>query len=74
MAVLTAATRNRLPASSFALPGRRYPIHDPAHARAALSRISQFGSPAQQATVRSKVQSRYPGISVSGLMKKAAKG
>jgi hypothetical protein len=38
---LTTAARNKLPASKFALPGRRYPIEDKAHARDAKSRASQ---------------------------------
>jgi hypothetical protein len=63
MAVLTAATRNKLPTSAFALPGKRaYPIHDPAHARNALSRAAQYATPAQQATIRAKVHARFPGI------------
>jgi hypothetical protein len=74
MAVLTAATRNAIPTKSFALPGRRYPIQNPSHARNALARVSQHGSPAEKATVRAKVHARYPGISVAGMIKKAAKG
>jgi hypothetical protein len=41
MAKLTTAARNKLPASDFALPGRRYPIEDKAHARDAKARASQ---------------------------------
>lgn len=62
MAKLTAATRNAIPTSKFALGGRRYPIEDAAHARNALSRVSQNGSPAEKAEVRRKVHARYPGI------------
>jgi len=62
MAKLRASKRNRLPSSSFAGPGRSYPIEDKAHARAALSRVSQFGSPALKARIRARVHSRYPGI------------
>ena len=63
MAELTARGRRRLPDSAFAIPGKRaYPIHDEAHARAALSRVSQFGSPEEQAIVRRKVKERYPNI------------
>jgi len=65
MAVLTAKTRNALPSSAFALPGRRYPIHNPGHARDALSRVSANGSPAEKATVRAAVRRRYPGIKQS---------
>jgi hypothetical protein len=82
MAVLTTAARKAMPASSFALPGKgegptgkgagSYPISDIAHARNALARVSQHGTPAEKATVRRKVAARYPGISVSGMVKKAA--
>lgn len=60
MAVLTRAQRRKLATNDFALPGRRYPIHDIAHARNALSRVSQYGSSAEQAAVRRKVYNRYP--------------
>lgn len=62
MAKLTARGRNRLPGSAFALPGRRYPIENRAHARNALARVSQFGTPAQKAKVRAAVHRRFPGI------------
>lgn len=39
---LTAEQRRDLPATAFALPGRRYPIPDASHARAALSRASEM--------------------------------
>ncbi|MBO1326869.1 hypothetical protein OQ496_03510 [Acetobacter suratthaniensis] len=42
MSKLTAAERNALPDSAFALPGRRYPIHDATHARDALARASEM--------------------------------
>lgn len=42
MATLTTAQRNGLPASDFALPGRRFPIPDAAHARDAKSRAAQL--------------------------------
>jgi hypothetical protein len=66
MAKLTAATRRKIPASEFALPGRRYPIEDKAHARNALARASQDGTPAEKATVRRKVHQRYPGLKHKG--------
>lgn len=62
MAKLTTATRKKIPAKSFALPGRRYPIEDASHARNALARVSQHGSPAEKSRVRSAVHRRYPGI------------
>jgi hypothetical protein len=42
MSRLTTEERNALPDSAFALPGRRYPIHDAAHARDALARASEM--------------------------------
>ena len=65
-APLTAQRRNDLPDSAFALPGRRYPIDTPERARAALSRIMQFGSPDEQRRVRAAVRRRYPDMDVSG--------
>jgi len=63
MAKLTTETRNKLPTKSFVLPGqRKYPIQNEAHARNALSRVSQFGSPALKAQVRAKVHAKYPSI------------
>lgn len=62
MAKLTAKRRNALSDLQFALPGRRYPIEDPNHARNALARVAQFGSPKEKATVRAKVKKRYPSI------------
>jgi len=62
MTKLTTVARKRLATGKFALPGRRYPIEDAAHARNALSRVSQDGTPAERATVRRKVRSQYPGL------------
>jgi hypothetical protein len=62
MAKLTAKQRKALPGKSFALPGRRYPIEDKSHARNALSRVSQHGSPEEKARVRAAVRRRYPSI------------
>jgi hypothetical protein len=62
MAKLTTETRNKLPTKSFAGPARSFPINDPSHARNALSRVSQFGSPALKAQVRAKVHAKYPSI------------
>ena len=64
MAKLTSEARNRLKSSDFALPGeRRYPIENESHARAALSMVARYGSPEEQAKVRSAVKRRYPEIS-----------
>lgn len=74
MAKLTAARRNALPAKDFALPGKgagpkgkgsgSYPVEDKAHARAALSRVSANGTPAQKATVRAKVARKFPDMGI----------
>lgn len=63
MAKLTTKKRNNLPTKSFAEPGKRaYPIQDKNHARNALARVSQFGTPAQKKQVRSAVHKKYPTI------------
>jgi hypothetical protein len=62
MAKLTTAARKKIPTNEFALPGRRYPIEDEAHARNALSRVSQDGTTAEKATVRRKVNQLFPGL------------
>jgi hypothetical protein len=67
MAKLTTAARKAIPSSKFALPGRRYPIEDAAHARNALARVSQHGTSSEKATVRAKVHSKYPDIGKSML-------
>lgn len=41
MSELSTKERNKLPDSAFALPGRRFPIHDKSHARNALARASE---------------------------------
>jgi len=40
----------------------KYPIPDEKHARNALARVSQFGSPAEREAVRSKVYAKYPDL------------
>lgn len=63
MAKLTAKKRNALPAKAFVFKKeRKYPIEDKAHARNALARVSQHGTPAQKAKVRSAVRKKYPSI------------
>jgi hypothetical protein len=48
--------------SNFALPGRRYPIQDISHARNALARVSQHGTPSEKKRVRAAVHKKYPSI------------
>ncbi len=59
---LSASNRNALPASDFALPGRRYPVENASHARNALARVAQHGTGAEKARVRSVVKRKFPGI------------
>ncbi len=63
MAKLTSKQRAKLPKSAFALPSKDgYPVQDKAHARNALSRVSQHGSPSEKKKVRAAVHRRYPSI------------
>ena len=62
MARLTTKKRKSLPTSSFAGPDRSYPVNDKNHARNALARVSQFGTPALKAKVRAKVHRKFPDI------------
>lgn len=60
---LTPKQRKKLPSRSFVFPReRRYPIHDRAHARNALVRVSAHGTPSEKAKVRSAVHKRYPDL------------
>lgn len=65
MSKLTTKERKKIPTSSFAGPDRSYPIEDASHAKDALARVSQHGSPEVKAEVRHKVHERYPGIQQS---------
>ncbi len=62
MARLTSRARKALPTGDFAGPGRSYPIENAAHARNALSRVSQYGDAELKARVRAAVHRKYPGI------------
>lgn len=62
---LSAADRKALPKGAYVFPDRAphsgaYPIHDEGHARAALARVKQHGSPDEQAKVKAAVSRRYP--------------
>lgn len=69
MAVLSTKQRNKLSGKSFALPGRRYPIEDKAHARNALARVAQHGSPEEQKTVSAAVHRKFPSVGKNGKKK-----
>lgn len=62
MAKLTTEERKKIPTKDFAGPDRSYPIEDASHARNALARVSQHGSPAVKAEVRAAVHNKYPAI------------
>lgn len=62
MTTLTTKGRKQIKASNFALSGRRYPINDIAHARNALARVAQFGTPEEKKKVRSAVYKKYPSL------------
>jgi hypothetical protein len=63
MAKLDAEHRNKLKKGSFALQGKRkYPIHDKAHAKAALSMSARKDTEGEASTVRKKVLAKYPGL------------
>ncbi|MGW2398514.1 hypothetical protein ACWCYY_18370 [Kitasatospora sp. NPDC001664] len=62
MSKLSAQGRKHVKAENFALPGRRYPIHDRSHAVNALARVSQYGTPAEKAAVRAAVYRKYPAL------------
>jgi hypothetical protein len=63
MAKLSTSARKALPTESFAEPDKRkYPIENKAHAKNALSRVSQSGTPAEKAKVKAAVKKRYPSI------------
>jgi hypothetical protein len=69
---LSASTRQHLPKSDFALPGKgegpkgagagSYPIPDKRHGEIALGLVGMHGSPEQKAAVRAKVHAKYPDI------------
>jgi hypothetical protein len=72
---LTTEAREKMPKSDFALPGKvskgprggrhthgAYPIPDESHARTALARVAQHGTPEEKAEVRAKVHRKFPDI------------
>ena len=72
-AKLKAKQRRALPKSAFAIPEKApgsgsYPIPDESHARNALARVSQFGTPEEKSRVRAAVRRRYPNIEMDKAM------
>lgn len=78
---LTAAARESMPKSDFALPGKgdgpkgagagSYPIPNASHARNALARVAQHGTAEEKKEVRAKVHEKFPGIAEGGKKKKS---
>lgn len=63
MAKLDAKKRAALAPDDFALPSEKaYPIDTANRARNALARVSQFGTPAEKATVQAAVHKKFPTI------------
>lgn len=63
MAKLTTKERKALPKKDFPEPGKRaYPVNDKSHARNALARVAQHGSPAEKKEVAAKVHKKFPSI------------
>lgn len=60
--VLDANARKHIAPHNFALAGGRYPIHDISHARNALARVSQNGTPEEKAKVKAAVHKKYPSL------------
>jgi hypothetical protein len=63
---LTAQGREHIKGKNFAEPKqKKYPIEDRTHARNALARVAQNGSPSEKKAVDAKVHAKYPGIDKS---------
>jgi hypothetical protein len=63
MAKLSTEARKKIPTKSFAEPDKRkYPIENEAHAKNALSRVSQSGTNAEKTKVRAAVKKKYPSL------------
>jgi len=69
MAELSSEQRARLPRSDFAIPEKApgsgsYPIPDEDHARDALGRVEQHGTPEEKRRVVAAVKRKYPDMEV----------
>lgn len=74
MAKLKAKRRKKLPKSSFAIPSKRlYPIHDKAHAKAALAYSRRKNTRGSYSTVRAAVLKRYPSLKKTNTKKRKRK-
>ena len=78
--VLSYDERKKMKKSSFAIPSEKtksnpagegaYPIPDENHARNALARVDQYGTPEEKKLVREKVRKKFPGIEQSKPIRK----
>jgi hypothetical protein len=81
---LSAADRQSLPKSDFALPGKgdgpkgagsgSYPIPNKEHGRLALSMVSRYGSPDEKAKVRAAVHRKFPDVGADRAERRYGKG
>jgi hypothetical protein len=63
MGKLSYEERKALPSSAFAIPSKRkYPIPDESHARNALGRVGQKGTPLERKEVCRAVKRKFPEI------------
>lgn len=83
-AELTEAARDKIKPKNFAVPAKKsdtgepkYPVEDKRHAASALTRVRQFGSPAEKSSVYKAVAKKYPEMaaesSIPAVAKKADK-
>jgi hypothetical protein len=63
---LSKQERDKLSDSEFALPGRRYPIHDKQHAVAALWLVAINGTDEEKAIVRKVVKTKVSQYNTKG--------
>lgn len=68
-AELDQAAREHIKPKNFAIPKGdgpgdtgKYPIHDEEHARNALTRVDQYGTPQEKSQVYAAVAKKYPGL------------
>lgn len=66
MSKLTTKARKAIPTKDFAGPDRSYPIENESHARNALARVSQHGTPEEKARIRAAVHRKFPHIAQEG--------
>lgn len=80
LAVLTAAKRKNLKASSFAVPKGKgskpaensYPVNDLAHAKNAMARVAANGTPQEKKMVIAAVARKFPALAKRSKVGKAS--